>query len=139
MLGHDVAWALPELRRQAESRMTSRATVHRKGAATPQDEETGLEGSGWSAMVTDSPFRLKGSRGASGTRTVTVGGVEVTLAVREGHFPAGTDLRDGDLIEVTAGENAGTVWRVVEGDWADQQTARRVPIVATDRPAEWGA
>jgi hypothetical protein len=119
--------------------MTSRATVHRPGASTAQDEETGLEGSGWSVVVADSPFRLGGSeRGGSGSRTVTIGGVEVTLAVRVGHFPATTaDLRDGDLIEVTDGENAGTVWRIVEGDWADQQTARRVPLIATDRPAEW--
>lgn len=117
--------------------MLSRATVRRPTSKTVQDETSGLEVPAWAVVLTGSPFRLRGTRGGTSSRTLTVGGVEVTLAVREGHFPVGTDLRDGDLIEVTAGENAGTVWRVVEGDSADQQTAYRVPIVATDRPEEW--
>lgn len=136
MLAGITAAELAAARADALARMTSRATVHRKGEKVPQDEGTGLEGSSWSAAITDSPFRL--GRG-TGQRAVTIGGAEVTLALRVGHFPAGTVLYDGDLIEVTEGENAGTVWRVVEGDWADQQTALRVPIVATDRPAEWDA
>lgn len=137
MLADEVARELPFLRAQAEARMTSRATVYRKGAKAPQSEDDGLEGSAWATVVADSPFRLKGARGAGNSRTTTIGGVEVTLAVREGHFPHGTVLRDGDLIDVTEGENAGTTWRVVEADAADQQTAYRVPIIATDRPEEW--
>jgi hypothetical protein len=134
MLADSVAWALPQLRAEAEARMTSRASVYRDTGTTTQDEETGLELDTWTEVAVESPFRL--GRG-DGTRTLTIGGVEVTVALRTGHFPAGTDLRDGDLIDVTAGENVGTVWRVVEGDWADQQTAYRVPIVAADRPEEW--
>jgi hypothetical protein len=138
MLADAIAATLPELRREAEARMTSRAAVMRSTGRLEQDEESGLEVPEWATIVADSPFRLRGTRGGtSASRTQTIGGVEVTLAVREGHFPAGTTLRDGDLIEVTSGENAGTVWRVVEGDDADQQTAYRVPIVATDRPEEW--
>ena len=134
MLADAIAAALPELRQQAQARMTSRATVRRPTGRLTQDEGSGLEVTEWADVVTDSPFRI--GRG-DGTRTLTIGGVEVTLAVRTGHFPAGTDLADGDLIDVTEGENAGTVWRVVEGDWADQQTAYRVPIIATSRPEEW--
>lgn len=132
-----IAAELPRLRAEALARMTSTATVHRKTDNVPQDEDSGLEGTGWEAVATDSPFRLKGNRGASASQTMTIGGVEVTLALREGHFPVDVVLADGDFVEVTSGENAGTVWRVVDGDWADQQTARRVPLVAADRPEEW--
>jgi hypothetical protein len=58
--------------------------------------------------------------------------------MRTAHFPASTsNLRDGDLLEITSGENTGQVLRVVEADWSDQTTARRVPVVATQRPEEW--
>jgi hypothetical protein len=71
-------------------------------------------------------------------RTVVVGTTEVQLAVRVGHFPAATTLlRDGDLIEITAGENAGLVLQIIEAAWQDQATARRVPVMAVQRPAEW--
>lgn len=139
MLGDDLAAALPELRAHAESRMTSQASVWRSTGRMTQDEATGLEVPEWERTHSASPFRLGGSdKGSSGTRTRSVGGVELQLAVRIGHFPAATtNLLDGDLIEVTSGENVGSVWRIVEGDWADQQTARRVPIIAADRPEEW--
>lgn len=128
------------LRELAEWRMDecSRATIRRITDRTEQNEDTGLEDPVWDVIATDSPFRLGGANsGSSGTRTEDVGGVEVQTALRTGHLPAGTLVADGDLIEVTAGENAGTVWRVTEGDWADQQTARRVPLVSTGRPEEW--
>lgn len=133
--------ALPELRREAVARMLSTCTVMRKTAGTDQDESTGEVVPVWAAVYVDAPFRLAGSeRGGSGTRTVDIGGVTLQLAARVGHFPATTsDLADGDLIEVTGGENAGTVWRIVEADWQDQATARRVPLVAAERPTEWGA
>lgn len=126
-------------RRAAEARMTSRATIRRNTGRTAQDETTGLEVPIWDTTYADLPFRLGGANsGSSGTRTQDIGGVEVQLAIRTAHLPAATaNVRDGDLIEVDSGENAGTIWRVVEGDWADQQTARRVPIVAADRPEEW--
>jgi hypothetical protein len=57
--------------------------------------------------------------------------------VRVAHLPHSTVLRDGDLIEITAGELAGSVWHVVEADAADQQTARRVPVIAAEHPEEW--
>lgn len=127
---------LPYLRAEAEARMLSTATVRRSGAMVVVD---GIESPGWADVVTDVPFRLGGAdRGGAGTRTVTIGETEVQLAVRTGSFPAGTTgLQDGDLIEITAGENAGLVLRIVEAAWQDQATARRVPVVEEQRPEEW--
>lgn len=123
----------------AESRMTSLATIRRKTGLPTQDETTGEEVPLWTVVYTDLPFRLAGaSQGTAATRTVTIGAEEFQQAVRTGHMPAGTsDLADSDLIEVTAGENAGRVLRVVEATWQDQATARRVPVVEVDRPGEW--
>lgn len=119
--------------------MTSRATLYRKTGETAQDETTGLEVPVWDVVYTDLPFRLGGSdSGDSASRREDIGGVEVQVAVRVGHLPASTaDLSDGDFIDVTAGENAGTAWRIVEAAFKDQATARRVPLLAEDRPEEW--
>lgn len=121
--------------RAAESRMgatnaASDAAVLRFIGLAPPDSE-GYEAEEW-ATVHTGPMRLAGAeRGASTSRTITTPGGEVQLAVRIAHFPIGTPpFEDGDLIEITAGQNAGTLWRVVEGDRADQQTAYRVPVVA---------
>lgn len=125
---------LPNLRREAESRMTSRATVRRKvpGGSTDAD---GFPVDGWDVVYASLPFRLGGGQRS---RTRRVGDSEVEVAVRVAHFPASTDtLRDGDLIEATSGENAGLVLQVVEVSWQDQATARRVPVVETQRPTEW--
>lgn len=93
-------------------------------------------------VVHEGKLRLAGSeRGVSSYRTASIAGVEVQVANRAAHFPIAArsaGFQDGDLIEVTAGENAGTVWRVVEADSADQKTALRLPVIAADRPVEWG-
>ena len=131
---------LPAMRARAESRMTSRARVrHATGGTTPGPD--GFDVPEWATVHTDIPFRLGGSdRGGAGTRTVRVGESEVQVAVRVGHFPADTTgLADGDLVEIIAGENAGGVYKIVEASGADQQTARRVPVVETQRPTEWDA
>lgn len=134
-----ISGALAAGRRAAESRMTSRATIRRLGdpVADPDDPEAQVPG--WTVVVADCPGRLAGSpRGGAGSRNVTVGGAEVTLAVREWHMPADSPApADGDLIEVTEGENAGVVLRVVEASWQDQATARRLPVVEASRPEEW--
>ena len=77
------------------------------------------------------------ARSQSPSRTVNIGGAEAQVATRTAHFPHDTVLRDGDLIEITAGELVGSVWRVIESDAADQQTARRVPVIAVEHPEEW--
>lgn len=127
----------------AEARMGaandgSDVIVRRKTGRTVQDESTGAKAAVW-VVVHEGPMRLKGAtRNSSGTRRDTVPGGEVQLATREAHFPIAVNvIRDGDLIEITAGENAGTVWRVLEADHADQQTARRLPVVSEKRPSEW--
>lgn len=127
---------LPYLRSQAESRMTSTALVRRLGGKTTDAD--GFEVDGWTDVY-DGPFRLGGSnRGGAGARTVDVGDVEIEVAVRVAHFPASTvGLRDGDVIEVTAGENTGGFLRIVEASWQDQATARRVPVVEAQMPEGW--
>ncbi len=119
--------------------MSSRATVRRATGRTVQDEATGREVTVWASVHTVLPFRLRQSRGSVGSsRSVSVGGVDLQLGNAEGHMPADTtDLRDGDLLEVTAGEWSGTVWRIVEAAVGDQQTARRVAIIEAARPKEW--
>lgn len=129
--------ALPELRRQAESRMTSSVTVRRKSG---YDKVNGISTPKWDTIHTDLPFRLGGTERDGQTRTVTIGSTTQQVAARVGSFPACTDdLRDDDLVEITDGDNVGLVLRIVEADWQDQATARRVPVIAEQRPKEWSA
>lgn len=125
-------------RRAAESRMTSRATIrHRTGETLPDPDDPEAEVDEYAVVVADCPGRLAGSpRGGAGSRSVTVGGAEVSLAVREWHMPTWAPApSDGDLIEITAGENAGVILRVVEASSQDQATARRLPVVEARK--EW--
>ncbi|GHJ59136.1 hypothetical protein NOK12_16540 [Nocardioides sp. OK12] len=128
------------LRALAEERMdeSSRVKVWRLTDRTTQDESTGLEVPVWEVTHDDLPCRIGGSRNAATSRTVNIGGVELQLALRIAHLPASTDnLHDGDLIDVTSGENEGAVFRIVEADFQDQATARRLPVIADVRPEEW--
>ena len=122
-------------RRAALARMTSRATIHREGVTTTDPD--GFEVEGWGVIENNIPCRLSGSTaGASGTRTVTTGGVEVQVAVRVLNLPASTTtLQDNDLVEITEGEQAGRFLRLHEATGADQQTALRVPVYEVPRPA----
>ena len=124
---------LPFLRAEATARMTSTARVHRlTGDMVKVD---GYEVPEWATVYAARPFRLVGGD----TRKVTIGGVDFQEATARGDFPWDTsDLRDGDLVEVTAGEWAGSVFRVVEAVKGDQRTARRVPVAEVSRPGEWG-
>lgn len=133
---------LPFLRREAEARMTSRATIYRKTDRTAQDESTGYDAPVWDVLGV-LPFRLDtGGDSNGGSRGVTVGGVTYEEASGVGHIPTDADARltsplaDGDLADVT-GETAG-VWRVIAAVAYDQKTARRLPIAEEQRPEEWG-
>lgn len=118
--------------------MTSRCTIRRKTGLTTQDEDTGREVPVWESTYTDLPIRVGGSRNASTSRREDIAGVEVQQALRIAHLPAATaNLADGDMVDVTSGELAGVVLRIVEADWQEQATARRVPVEAADRPEEW--
>lgn len=138
-LAHDL---LPQLRELAESRMGatnggSTVAIMRPTGGTTTDLD-GYEVPEWGAVYAALPFRIGGAWGASPSRTVSAGGAEYQVGTRIGHAPASTDLlRDGDLIDVYEGENAGSTWQFVEIDWMDQATARRFPLVATTRPQEW--
>lgn len=131
--------ALPALQVEAESRMTSTVTIRREPApGTPPVIVGGFEVPAWTVVDTGVPFRLGGSSGAGAYRRVTVGSSEVDVATRIASLPASqTDLKDGDYLDVTAGESVGLVLRVVEATWQDQATARRVPVVEVQRPEEW--
>lgn len=142
--------ALPELRAHAESRMGAQkggATVAvRRRTGQMTTAENGLEVPEWATIHADMPCRIGGANsGSAGYRTVDVGdGVEFQAAVRVVSFPtwiadreADPDLANGDLIEVTAGALNGRVYQIVEADPADQQTARRVPVIEAVRPEEW--
>lgn len=119
--------------------MTSRCKVRRATGRTTQDEGTGEEVPVWDLLYSNLPFRMSGvPSAATPTRLISIGGAEFQQALRTAHVPADvTDLADGDLIEVTSGDNAGRVLRIVEATWQDQATARRMPVVEVDRPAEW--
>lgn len=120
-------------RSMAQARMTSVCTIRRQGGTTTDPD--GFKVPGWTSVHTDLPCRIKG--GAS--RTVTIGGVEFQEATAEAHLPASTlDLADNDVLDLTAGEWAGSAFRVVEAVKGDQQTARRVPVVEVERLAVWG-
>lgn len=127
------------LRAEALGRMTSTVAVKRATGTYVQDEDTGADVPTWDTIYAAAPFRLGGAnQGSTGSRAVALPGGDVALATRTGHFPHDHDeLRDGDLIDVTAGENAGLVLRVIEATWQDQATARRVQVIEERRPEEW--
>lgn len=134
-----IARELPFLRAEAEARMTSRATISRKTGQMVTDDN-GYESPEWLIVATDIPMRLSGmAANSSPYKSETPGGGAANYAARVVHFPVGqSDLANDDLVEITAGENAGTVWRVIEAGWQDQATARRVPAEQVKRPTEWG-
>lgn len=119
--------------------MLSRATIRRMTGRMVQNEDTGRQYPVWAVTHTALRLRVATSAAGSGqTRQVTLPGGAVNLAVLTVHLPATTtDLRDGDHIEVTSGENAGLVLKVLEADWSDQKTALRLPVEAVQRPEEW--
>lgn len=118
--------------------MLSRGTIKRRGGTTKDAD--GFDVPAWTTVYTDLPIRVGGAdRGGSTSRSVSVGGVDLQLAVRVASVPHDTTgLRDGDVIEVTSGEFTGFL-RVVEASWQDQATARRLPVVETQEPEGWSA
>lgn len=129
---------LPMLRAEAESRMLSRCNIRRKTGDNVTVD--GQEIPEWEIVHADLPCRIASSQGATKSRTQSPGGVEVERSTPRLDLPASTtDLRDGDLADITSGENAGHVYTLGEADWTDQATARRIPVEATERPEEWDA
>jgi hypothetical protein len=126
-----VSSAVARGRAAALARMTSTATVRRRNGFVTVD---GAQVPAWTDVVMDSPVRVGGSERS---RTVSVAGSEVEVAVRVAHFPTTVELADGDVVEVSSGDCAGMFLEVVEASWQDQSTARRVPVVQTTEPEGW--
>lgn len=130
-------------RRLAEARLSvddggSTVVVRRPTGGTTTDPATGRLVAEWGDVHVGLAARIGSSWGASPSRTVNVADVEQRVATRTLHLPADTsDLVDGDHVLVTAGENVDTIWRIVESEWQDQATARRLPVVQVDAPEGW--
>lgn len=133
---HDaIAAELPFLRQQAESRMTSRATIRRRGAATVVDDARVYS---WTVVAADVPLRISTQGGsASPSSTDALGSARVEVDHLAAHLPVGTPLVAGDLLDVTAGETAPRVLRVISAGRRDQATALRVRVEDEPRPEEW--
>lgn len=118
----------------------STVKVWRRTGRRSQNEATGKLSPEWTVPHEALPARIDfTSSSDGGSRTERPDDVEVEVATAVGHFPAITpDLQDGDYVEVTAGEGAGEVWRIVKVVRGDQKTALRLPMRSADRPVEWG-
>lgn len=120
-------------RRAAESRMTSIALVRRPDGTVIDDN--GFEVDGWAQVYASLPAWIDRGRG---TRTVRVGDVEMTLAVRILKAPHDTDaLRDGDVAEIVGGPCDGRFFRFVETTPLDQKKQQEFEVIETERPGGW--
>lgn len=118
--------------------MTSTADVRRRTGVMAQDPDTGREYPVWTVVHAAIPLRVGTTAPSTQTVQTSIPGGTVNRALLTAHFPASTtDLRDGDLIEVTAGETAGLVLEILESDPSDQKTARRVSVRSVQRPERW--
>jgi hypothetical protein len=105
------------------------------------DPDTDEQVPEWATVHTDLPGRLDAGHGHSGrTRSQDVAGQTFEQPIPEWHVPWGTtDILPGDHIDVTTGDTAPIVLRVLSVPRGDQQTALRLPVEVVDRPSEWGA
>lgn len=129
-----IAAVLPMLRAEAEARMESTGTAYRRTGYTLDANR--LQVPAWE-VVYAGKCRIAGGRGPTSSTPENTADLDIARSSMVGHFPHATELRDGDLIDVTAGESTGLVFRVVEADQGDQRTACRVRIIQAERPAEW--
>jgi len=118
--------------------MTSTCTIRRRSGAR-DTASNGMVTDEWTVAYTGLPIRVSGNyRSASPTTGHAQQGTDVNLAHRVANLPVSTtDLADGDLIEITAGDNVGLILRITEASWQDQATARRVPVEEATRPRGW--
>ena len=84
MLGHDIAWALPELQSQAESRMTERIVIDRPTSSGGVDDD-GFPVTSY-AVVYDGPGRIRTYRPYE--QNPDVGAGTVTQQRVDWHIPA---------------------------------------------------
>lgn len=131
--------ALPMLRAEAEAGMESRCTIRRETGNVIIDGEN-REVPEWLVIHTDLPLRIVAAPGPARSRTQTPGDVEIERAIPRDDFPvtAAKTLRANDHVEVTAGDNAGDVHRLITVPRVDRATACRCPVETVERPTEWG-
>jgi hypothetical protein len=120
-------------RTAALARMDSEVIARRKtGSSTIVN---GVKVPEWEVVHAALPYRHV----PKGSRPVTIGGAEFSEATARGDVPHDTtDVRDDDHYEITSGEWAGTVVKVIEAVKGDQRTARQLPVKEVPRPSEWG-
>ena len=126
-------------RAAAEARMTSRCTIRRKTGNMVLDADN-QQVPEWEIVYTGLPVRVATPQSSARSRTQTPGDVEIERATPRDDFPASaSDLADNDHVDITSGDNAGDVHRIITAGWSDQATARRCPVEAVERPSEWSA
>lgn len=114
--------------------MTATALVKRPGGKTTGPD--GFEVDGWTEVYAGLPCWV--DNGGTGTRTVSVGDVEVQTAVRVLKVPHdATSLRDGDVAQIVGGACGGRFFRVVEATFADQKKQQELPVVEVQAPEGW--
>ena len=118
----------------ANSRMTSRCTIHRATGNLTTNAD-GFEVPEYAAIYTGLACRID-SGSSTGTSTgVDVGGVTYAEATGVAHFPYPSPLlANDDIVLVTTGEWPGACYRIIAAVEYDQKTARRLPIVQEPKP-----
>lgn len=129
-LGADIAAALPELRRQAESRMTDIFTVFRATGNTTTDPDTLVETPEYATVLTDVKGRFQSSNVQP--RDAVTPGVTAAETLLSWHTPVTTvGVLTGDIVECTAAvdpELVGLRVRVAGPFVKSAATARRFPV-----------
>ena len=119
--------------------MTARATIKRGGV--PTTDADGFEVTGWGVIRADVPCWVDSSgQGTSGSRSRSVGGVEVQVATRLLKIPHYvTGLSDDDVVYISGGACDGRYFRIVEATLADQKKQQALPVIEVGKPDGWGA
>lgn len=138
MIGDELAAALPEVRRHAESRMTSRLLLRRKtGATVIVDGNDVYE---WADVYVDLPCWIDWeASGPNSGLNINVGaGVTVTRARRVLKIPHhATAGRDHDVARISGGALDGKFFRLTEVTFADHKKQQEIAIIEAPRPEGW--
>ena len=132
MLSEAVTAALPELRAEAEGRMTSTCTIREPGTLSQLDQNTGLMVEVPGAIVYSGKCRIKPA--STWGRTAEAGEREVTPSTFTFSIPfdapGSADVRRKHLVTVSTSRDSALINRVFEvrftPDMGDDITARRL-------------
>jgi len=142
-IADDIAAALPELQREAESRMTDSITFTRPGAGEPVWNPESGRYEQPQVQVYSGPCRLRWANPApqSADTTESPHAVDRTPTVSVPvSDPATADIADGMRGVITAigpgsAARVGMVVTVLTGHWQTDTTARRIPCEVVSRDA----